>query len=453
MKSQLEQLLRAAVARLTGEILTQPPPTSQIVVERTRDAQHGDFASNVALRLAKATHGNSRDLARAIVEALPPNPLIARAEVAGAGFINLYLTPQAYSRELAAIHESSERYGRSGLGQGVKVLVEFVSAPTDTPSQIGHGREEAYSAALASLFAATGFDVHLECYVRDLVDSRAVDRALALLEAQGHLYMNDGATWFRGTEFGDTRDRVVAKGAGGKASFAFDVAHHLEKRERGFERLVDVLSADHQGHFAQLRAALEAMGERSEGLEVDLVQPVRLVRGRNRVKATSLRELRAEVGNDACRFFYLLRSHDQPLDFDVDLAKSRADENPVYYVQYAHARVASLLKQLAARGYAFDRAEGLDNAGALTGEHEQPLLRVLTSYPESVEQAATNRAPHAVVHYLRELAHAFHTYYNARQLIVPESKIRNARIALALGVQQVIRNGLTLVGVSSPDTM
>ena len=453
MKPQLEQLLWAAVARLAGGILTQPPATSQIVVERVRDTQHGDFASSVALRLAKTAQVNPRDLARAIIEAVPPNPLIARAEVAGAGFINIYLTPEAYSRELSVIHESSERYGRNGSGQGVKILVEFVCAPADEASQIGHGREAAYSAALASLFAATGFDVHLECYAHSLADGSGVDRALALLGAQGHLYVKDGATWFRATEFGDSRDRVVAKGDGRKTQFAFDVAHHLEKRERGFERLIDVLGADRRGHFAQLRAALEAMGERSDGLEVDLVQPVSLVRGRRKVQATSFRELCAEVGNDACRFFYLLRSHDQPLEFDVELAKSRANENPVYYVQYAHARVASLLKQLAARGCAFDRAEGLDNIGALTGEHEQPLLRMLTSYPEIVEQAATNRAPHSVVHYLRELAHAFHTYYNAQQLIVPESKIRNARIALALGVQQVIRNGLTLVGVSSPDTM
>jgi arginyl-tRNA synthetase len=423
----------------------------QIVVERTRDAQHGDFASNVALRLAGAAHPG--DLARAIVEALPPNPLIARAEVAGAGFINIYLTPEAFSQELSAIHESSERYGRSGLGQGVKVVVEFACAPTDRPSHIGHGREEAYSAALANLFAATGFDVHLECYVQSLVDTGAADRALALLEAQGHLYTNDGATWFRGTEFGDSQDRVVVKGDGGRTCFAFDVAHHLEKRERGFGRLVDVLSADHQGHFAQLRAALEAMGERSDGLEVDLVQSVSLVRRRRKIPAVTLRELWEEVGKDACRFFFLLRSHDQPLDFDVDLAKSRTNENPVYYVQYAHARVASVLKQLKAGELAFDRAEGLDNAAALTGEQEQPLLKMLTSYPEIVEHAATNRAPHAVVHYLRELANAFHTYYNAQQLIVPESKIRNARIALALGVQQVIRNGLTLIGVSSPDTM
>jgi arginyl-tRNA synthetase len=335
----------------------------------------------------------------------------------------------------------------------VKVLVEFVSAPADASLEIGHGREAAYSATLANLLAATGFDVHLECYVRSLVDSGAVERALSLLEAQGHLYLKDGATWFRGTEFGDSRDRVVVKGDGEKTYFAFDIAHHLEKRERGFERLIDVLSADHPTHFTQLRAALEAMGERSEGLEVNLVQPVTLVRGHRRARATLLRELRAEVGNDACRFFYLLRSHGQPLEFDVELARSRTNENPVYYVQYAHARVASVLKQLAARGLAFDRAEGLDNAGALTGAYERPLLRLLTTYPEIVEYATTHREPHAVVHYLRELAHAFHTYYNAEQLIVPEKKVRNARFALALGVQQVIRNGLTLIGVSSPDTM
>src|ERR1700761_5753577 len=202
------------------------------------------------------------------------------------------------------------------------------------------------------------------------------------------------------------------------------------------------------------------MGEPGDSLEVNLIQFVSLFRGGEKIpmgkreaQFVTLRELRGEVGNDACRFFYLMRSHDQPLDFDLELAKSRTNENPVYYIQYAHARVSSVMKQLEARGLAFDRSEGLANTAVLTGEHEQAVLSSLSRYPEALELAAVNRGPHGLVHYLRELANTFHTYYNAEQFIVADSKLRNARLALIEAVQQVIRNGLTLLGVSAPETM
>ena len=295
---------------------------------------------------------------------------------------------------------------------------------------------------------------------RALGDSGAIDRALERLKAQGRLYEKDGATWFRATEFGDEKDRVVVRENGVKTYFASDIAYHLEKRERGFERLIDVLGADHHGYVARVRAGLEAMGEPGDSLEVNLVQFVSLFRGGEKVpmgkreaQFVTLRELRDEVGNDACRFFYLMRSHDQPLDFDLELAKSRTNENPVYYIQYAHARVSSVMKMLDARGFEFDREEGLANAALLGGEYEQAVLNSLARYPEALELAATNRAPHALVHYLRELANTFHTYYNAEQFIVADPKLRNARLALVEAVQQVIRNGLTLLGVSSPESM
>ncbi len=585
MKSQLEQLLLAAVNQLAGGVLPEAPAPSSVVVERARDPKHGDFASNVALRLAKPARRNPRELAQAIVAALPANSLIARTEVAGGGFINFFLTPAAYSRELASIHELGAAYGRSALGRGQKVLVEFVSANPTGPLHVGHGRQAAYGATLADLLKATGFDVSREYYINDagrqvdilavsawiryleiggetlpfpengyrgdyvraiaqklrakvgarlhrpaqdvlvslpadapagdkeayidaiieraraligvegfngvvelslqdmladiredlqqfgvvfdrwyseqaLGDSGAIDRALTRLETQGRLFRKDGALWFRATEFGDEKDRVVVRENGQKTYFASDIAYHLEKRERGFERLIDILGADHHGYIARVRAGLEAMGEPPDCLEVNLIQFVSLFRGGEKVpmgkreaQFVTLRQLREEVGNDACRFFYLMRSHDQPLDFDLELAKSRTNENPVFYIQYAHARVASVIKQLAARGFSVDRAEGLANSGLLTAEHEQAVLQALARYPEILELAATNRAPHTVVHYLRELANAFHTYYNAEQFIVPDSKLRNARLALVSGVQQVIRNGLTLLGVSSPESM
>jgi arginyl-tRNA synthetase len=585
VKQQLEQLLLQAVRGLVGGPLPEAPDAATVTVERTKDPKHGDFATNVAMRLAKPARRNPRELAAAIINALPPNALVARTEVAGAGFINFFLKTDAYSQELAKISEQGDRYGRSELGQGQRVMLEFVSANPTGPLHVGHGRQAAYGATLANLLSAVGFNVSREYYINDagrqmdilavstwlryleqggealpfpsngyrgnyvfpiaeqlrvklsgelhrpaaavlanlpedapagdkdiyidaviarareligedgfrralelalermladirddleqfgvtfdrwyseraLGDSGAIDRALQRLRSQGRLYEKDGATWFRATEFGDEKDRVVVRENGVKTYFASDIAYHLEKRERGFERLIDVLGADHHGYVARVRAGLEAMGEPGDSLEVNLVQFVSLFRGGEKIpmgkreaQFVTLRELREEVGNDACRFFYLMRSHDQPLDFDLELAKSRTNENPVYYIQYAHARVSSVMKQLDARGFEFDREEGLANASLLSGEHEQAVLNSLTRYPEALELAATNRAPHALVHYLRELANTFHTYYNAEQFIVADPKLRNARLALVEAVQQVIRNGLTLLGVSCPDVM
>jgi len=295
---------------------------------------------------------------------------------------------------------------------------------------------------------------------RALAESGAIDHALAVLEGERGLYRQDGALWFRASEFGDEKDRVVVRENGQKTYFASDIAYHLNKRERGFARLIDVLGADHHGYVARVRAGLVAMGQPGECLEALLIQFVSLLRGAEKLpmgkregQFVTLRQLRAEVGNDACRFFYLMRSHDQPLDFDLELAKSRSNDNPVYYIQYAHARVASVMKQLTARALAFDRAAGLAAAGALTGSHEQAVLQALARYPEVIEQAAVGRAPHALAHYLRELANAFHTYYNAEQFIVADARVRNARLALVLAVQQVVRNGLALLGVSAPESM
>jgi len=585
LKQELEQLLLAALARLTGDVLPEMPAAAAVVVERTRDPQHGDFATSLALRLARAARRNPRQLAAAIVAALPPSALIARAEVAGAGFINFHLATEAYARELARIHAQGEAYGTSQLGRGERVLVEFVSANPTGPLHVGHGRQAAYGATLANILTAAGFEVEREYYINDagrqmdilavsawlrylelcgeqlpfpengyrgdyvrplahqlrvsqgerlhrpaarvlanlpadapagdkeayidaliarareligadgfarvlelslgemLADIRddlaefgvrfdhwtserafsesgAIDHALAVLERQGRLYREQGAVWFRASEFGDEKDRVVVRENGQKTYFASDIAYHLAKRERGFEHLIDVLGADHHGYVARVRAGLIALGQPGECLEVPLIQFVSLFRGAERLpmgkreaQFVTLRELRTEVGNDACRFFYLMRSHDQPLDFDLQLAKSRTNENPVYYIQYAHARVASVMKQLGARGLSFDRAQGLAGAARPDSVHEQAVLHTLTRYPEIVEQAAENRAPHAVVHYLRDLANVFHTYYNAEQFIVDDPQLRNARLALVLGVQQVVRNGLTLLGVSAPESM
>jgi arginyl-tRNA synthetase len=585
LKSELERLLADALNSLTGTVLPQPADPAWVNVERARDASHGDYASNIALRLAKTVGRPPRELAAAIIAALPPSPMVARAEVAGAGFINFHLVRDAHSMVLRAVLERGERYGECDAARGERVILEFVSANPTGPLHVGHGRQAAYGATLGNLLRATGHSVHREYYIndagrqmdiltlstwlrylercgeappfpsngyrgdyvndiaaqleqrcgrelqrpvadvfaalppdapagdqdqyidsliarmremlgaggfdqvlelalsamladiredltafgveferwyseRELTRSGAVERALERLEARGALYRKDGAVWFRASQFGDDEDRVLVRANGQKTYFAPDIAYHLQKRERGFARLIDVLGADHHGYVARVRGALLAMGEPGDSLEACLMQFVSLFRsgqkipmGKREAQFVTLRQLREEVGNDACRLFYLMRSHDQQLDFDLELAKSRSNDNPVYYIQYAHARVESVMKQLEARQLQYDALMASENLGRLDSAHERAALRELARYPDVILQAAAARAPHALVHYLRELANAFHTWYNAATFIVDDAPLRNARLALALGVRQVVRNGLTLLGVSAPESM
>ena len=586
MKQIIEKLAASALAALPDDVLPADLRATVPGVERTRDPAHGDFACNVAMQLAKAARRNPRQLAQAIVAALPASPLVSKVEIAGPGFINFFLAPAAAQAEVAQVLEAGEAYGRSRSGAGRRAIVEFVSANPTGPLHVGHGRHAAYGATLANLLSATGWQVHREYYVNDagrqmdilaasvwlrylelcgeafafpsngyrgdyvrtisrklhdaegtrlarpaaevfaalppdepaggdkdqyidavvhrmrallgaadfrrvfdlgledilddikddlagfgvtydrwysergLGENGAIGRALERLKAQQRVYGQDGALWFRATEFGDEKDRVVVRANGQTTYFASDIAYHLEKRERGFDLLLDVLGADHHGYVARVRAGLVAMGEPGDSLEVRLVQFVSLFRGGEKAQMSTrsgefvtLRELRQEVGNDAARLFYVMRSNDQHLDFDLELAKSRSNDNPVYYIQYAHARVASVFRQLQDRRLEFDRAAGVAALGSLTDPHEQALMTAITRWPEMVELAAAQRAPHMVVHFLRELATAFHAWYNAQQFIVDDPATRNARLALALAAQQVVRNGLAVLGVSAPETM
>jgi arginyl-tRNA synthetase len=586
MKQEIEQLLHAAVARLKGSVLPTDLALDSVGVERTRDAANGDFATNLAMRLAKQAGKPPRVLAEAIVRALEQHAAIEKVEIAGAGFINFFLARDAQASVVQRIHELGDAYGRNGSGANRKVLIEFVSSNPTGPLHVGHGRQGAYGASVANLLEANGYAVHREYYVNDagrqvdiiavsvwlryleacgeefrfpangykgdyvreiaaqlleqagqmlvrpeaqvffelppdepdggdketfidaviartkeligdadfrdiaqlalkaiiadmeedlrqfgvvydrwyseasLATHGAIDRALERLRQQDHVYEKDGAQWFRATAFGDEKDRVVVRENGVKTYFASDIAYHLEKRERGFEILLDILGSDHHGYTARVRAGLEAMGEPPDSLEVQLVQFVSLYRGGEKVPMSTragefvtLRQLRGEVGNDAARFFYVLKSHEQPFDFDLELARSRNNDNPVYYIQYAHARVASVGRQLAAKGYTYDAGVALASLATLTSPHETALLTMLGKYPEVVQLAGAHRAPHTLVHFLRELAQTFHTWYNAEQFIVEDAALRNARIALALAAQQVVKNGLTLLGVSAPETM
>ena len=295
---------------------------------------------------------------------------------------------------------------------------------------------------------------------RTLSDDGSVDKAIAALKSSGHAYLKDGALWFRSTDFGDEKDRVMVRENGVKTYFASDIAFVFNKRERGFEHLVYVWGADHHGYISRLRAALIALGGPPECFEVRLVQFVSLFRGGEKAQMSTrsgefvtLRDLRKEVGNDAARLFYVLRSNDQHLDFDLELATARTNENPVYYIQYAHARVASVMRQLAERGLQHDMQAGLAALSRLSEPQERQLIKRLVQFPEIIEQCAVQRAPHTLVHFLRDLANDFHTYYSAHQFIVEDSGLRDARLNLALASRMVIRNGLELLGVSAPDTM
>jgi arginyl-tRNA synthetase len=295
---------------------------------------------------------------------------------------------------------------------------------------------------------------------QELLQSNRIDDALTVLEKRGVLYKKDGATWFPATDFGDEKDRVVVRENGARTYFASDIAYHYDKRERGFDYLINILGADHHGYVARLKAGFEAMGYEGDDLEVELVQFVVLYRGGKKVAMSTragefvtLRQLREEVGNDAARFFYVSRSNDQHLDFDLDVAKSQSSDNPVYYIQYAHARIASVFRQLAEKSLAWSKENGRKGMAGLTEAQESALMTTLSRYPEVIELAANNRAPQHLVHYLRDLANDFHTYYNAHVFIVDDAGVRDARLTLCAATKTVIANGLTILGVSAPDSM
>nr|VFJ97272.1 MAG: arginyl-tRNA synthetase [Candidatus Kentron sp. H]VFJ97767.1 MAG: arginyl-tRNA synthetase [Candidatus Kentron sp. H]VFK03100.1 MAG: arginyl-tRNA synthetase [Candidatus Kentron sp. H] len=591
MKRHLQNLLQQALTvlwekgelPLPGDFSDDPP---QIPVERTRNPEHGDFASPVCLALAKTARRKPREIAERVVASLPHSHLIERVGIAGPGFINFHIRDGAFRDRIGQILAGPERYGDSDIGAGQRVQIEYVSANPTGPLHVGHGRGAAYGAALAALLTKVGFQVHREYYVNDagrqmdilalsvwlrylalcgdetipfpnkayqgdyiwdiaatlhrehgeayrpvptreagfptaseeadpegyldalirwakdvlgeagfefvhglglgallddirgdlkqfgvvfeewfseraLVASGAVEEVLARLREAGYLYEKEGAWWFRSTDFGDEKDRVVIRDNGFPTYFASDIAYHANKKARGFHRIIDIWGADHHGYVARVKASMTALDEAEhDSLTVLLVQFANLYRDGKLVQMSTrsgdfvtLRELRQEVGMDAARFFYVMRRSDQHLDFDLDLAKSRTADNPVYYVQYAHARVCSLMEQLGKRGLDWDAGVSPAELGRLTEHQELKLLRTLSGYPEVVESAAFAYEPHQLAFFLRELATDFHAYYNAYTFLVADTMLRNARLALAMATRHVLKNGLTILGVSAPESM
>ncbi len=580
MKDALQALFADALAQLRERGALPAEAPAEVRFEEPRQKGHGDLATNVALTLAKPAGMPPRELAQSIIDALPDSPLIDSVEVAGPGFINIFLAAAARFDVVGRIFDEGGDFGRCNTGDGRRVLIEFVSANPTGPLHVGHGRGAAYGDTLGRILSAAGYDVEREYYVNDsgrqmdilalsiwlrylqgrglalpfpgqayqgdyitriadqlerdhgdafehavgdahrellgaddegsldaairwmhealgdrdcrtvleagrdflladirsdleefgvsfdrwfseasLRESGALERTIKRLRESGHTYEKDGALWFRSTDFGDEKDRVVVRESGAPTYFAPDIAYHLDKFDRGYDLMIDVLGADHHGYFPRVKAAVEACGGDGSRLRVEFVQFAVLYRGGRKVSMSTrsgefvtLRELRDEVGTDPARFFYVQRKPDQHLDFDLDLAKSQSNDNPVYYVQYAHARICSVFDQARERGMLPADFKGVD-LSCLGEEHEQDLARLLTRYPEVVAAAAESFDPHLVVFYLRELANGLHTYYNAHRFLESDADRRNARLALIHATRQVLFNGLTLIGVSAPTSM
>jgi arginyl-tRNA synthetase len=587
LKDQLKELIESALASLIAQqSLPADVSSADVQLERTKYRSHGDFASNIAMVLAKPAKMNPRQIATLIVGALPQHEMIEKVEIAGPGFINFSLSASSRQKVVADVLKKAGQFGLSNYGNGQKVQVEFVSANPTGPLHVGHGRGAAYGSVVSSLLKAVGFDVHREYYVNDagrqmdilatsvwlrylekcgeqftfpsngyrgeyvldiaetlkqqhgnalfhtaslvfdgvpadepqggdkelhidgltqqaknllgaevyrqlfdlglnailddirndlagfgaeydewfsersLVESGVVDEAFEQLKAANMLYQQDGAWWFKSTDFGDEKDRVVVRDNGQATYFASDVAYHLNKFNRGFDQIIDIWGADHHGYITRVKASMEALNQDVSKLKVLLVQFAVLYRGKEKVgmstrsgEFVTLRELRDEVGKDAARFFYVMRGADQHMDFDLELAKSQSNDNPVYYVQYAHARVCSVFRQLAERQMNWDEQTGIDNLSLLTEDHEQALFTMLSRYPEVVELAAITHTPHLLAHFLMDLARDFHTYYNAHQFMTDDIDLSQARLTLITAVRQVIANGLGLMGVSAPQSM
>jgi len=551
--------LKDQIALLIGEALETVAPDTPVSleIERPKNPAHGDFSSNAAMQLARPLKKNPRELAQRILTELPKSPLVAKTEIAGAGFINFHLTPAAWHGIVPQIRSAGMQFGCAETGKGHKVLVEFVSANPTGPLHVGHGRQAALGDAICNLYATQGWEVTREFYYNDAgvqiatlansVQARArglkpgdaawpeaayngdyiadiaadflarktvksddreftasgdvddldsirqfavaylrheqdldlkafavrfdnyylesslytdgrVEATVQKLIDAGKTYEQDGALWLRTTDYGDDKDRVMKKSDGTYTYFVPDVAYHIAKWERGYDRAINIQGSDHHGTIARVRAGLQAadVGIAKGYPDYLLHTMVRVVRGGEEVKISkragsyvTLRDLIEWTSKDAVRFFLLSRKPDTEYIFDVDLALAKNNDNPVYYVQYAHARICRVFEEW---GGMSDALDGADLA-PLTAQHELALLQRLAEYPETIATAARELAPHLLVHYLQMLAGDFHSWYNAEKFLVDDASTKLARLTLADATRIAIVNGLALLGVSAPEKM
>ena len=568
MKNIIESALNGAVQALnSNENLNIPTDKIASSIERTRDVAHGDFASNLAMMLARELKSSPRQIAEKLIAALPSNPLIEKVDIAGAGFMNFTLSKDAYYNELNDVMLQQDKYGHNDSANGMKVQVEFVSANPTGPLHVGHGRGAAVGDSLARIMAANGYDVTKEFYYNDagaqidnltlsvksridgvtpddaswpadgyrgdyiieiandflakktvIADDRSivasgdandlenirefavaylrheqdldlqafdvkfdnfflessvykdgsVDNVVETLTNNGFTYEEDGALWLRTTDFGDDKDRVMRKKEGGYTYFVPDLAYHRNKWERGFKRVVNEQGADHHGTIARVRAGLQALntGIPKGWPDYVLHQMVLVMRDGQEVKISkragsyvTLRDLIDEVGKDATRYFLVARKPDSQLQFDIDLARSQSSENPVYYIQYAHARICSLLDERS-KTAEFNVEAAKANVARLDSHLDYDVMRVISRFPEMVISANNNNAPHLIAAYLQELAGSVHSYYNAKdedgkaiRILTDDATLQDAKLYLLASAKQVIANGLALLGLSAPNKM
>ena len=582
MKDQLQDLLKKCIQDLINEgLINEMPP--KVRLDHTKDKSHGDYATNIALMLAKQAKTSPLELAKIIVNQLEDASFIKKTEIAGPGFINFFLSDASSTSIVSEIIELGEMYGKSEIGKGQSILLEYVSANPTGPLHVGHGRGAAYGATVSNLLRNIGFKVDNEYYVNDagrqmdiltvsiflrylslcgeqirfpdngyqgqyindiadsivvesgesfkqsadivfenickdgieggdkeshidelivrakdllgdnfqtifqvgiesilggikddladfgvrfekwfseqsLIDNGLSEASIKQLQDSKHVYKKDGALWFKTSDYGDEKDRVVVRDNGNHTYFASDIAYHLEKFERGYDKVINVWGADHHGYIARVKASIAAFNHDPEKLEILLVQFANLYRGGKKVQMSTrsgsfvtLEDLRNEVGNDAARFFYILRKSEQHMDFDLDLAKSKTNENPVFYIQYAYARINSVFKQAQEKGVVFNYKDA--DLGLLTEESEKTILRELSRYKGVIESSAVQYEPHQLAYYLRELASQFHSYYNACPFILEDQGLTQARLTVIHATKQVLFNGLSILGVSAPESM
>ena len=585
MKNDLIRILKAALKEI-GKENGIDFSNKKVSIQENKEKAHGDYASNLAMVIAKDLSQSPKEVAEKITSLLPSEEWIEKVNIAGPGFINFYLKKDTHNEVLMRIEESAKSFGSNNSGNGERVLIEYVSSNPTGPLHVGHGRGAAFGSVLSELLRIVGYKVDEEYYVNDhgrqmniltistwlrylqqngqelefskkgyqgeyveqlakellkeestkynlkenesdlqeLLQSQEteedldnlikwgksflqenfeeirefslraimisikedlklfgvnhnlwfnessmyfnkvglpdIDKSIKLLDDSGFLYEKEEALWFKSTEFGDDKDRVVKRANGDNTYFASDISYHLDKYDRGYKRIINVWGADHHGYLPRVSAAMEALGKNQDMLEVVFIQFANLLRNGEKVSMSTrggefitLMELIEEVSSEAARFFYINRKADQHLDFDLDLAKSQTKDNPLYYIQYAHARICGVFETLKKEGRKLNQDLGLDNLDLLNLDKEIEIQKMLLQYPEVISRAAKHSEPHLICYYLKDLSGLFHSYYNSERFLVDNDKLMNSRLFLLKGTKQVISNGLEILGIAAPESM
>ena len=585
MKNDLIRILKTVLKEI-GKENGIDFSNKKVSIQESKEKAHGDYASNLAMVIAKDLSKSPREVAEKITSLLPPAKWIERVNIAGPGFINFYLKKDTHNEILLRIDEGGKSFGTNNSGNGERVLIEYVSSNPTGPLHVGHGRGAAFGSVLSQLLRIVGYKVDEEYYVNDqgrqmniltistwlrylqqngqelefskkgyqgeyveqlakelLKEERTkynlkenesdllelletqeteedldklikwgklflqenfeeikefslraimssikedlklfgvnhnlwfnessmyfnkvglpdIDKSIKLLDESGFLYEKEEALWFKSTEFGDDKDRVVKRANGDNTYFASDISYHLDKYDRGYNRIINVWGADHHGYLPRVSAAMEALGKNQDMLEVVFIQFANLLRNGEKVSMSTrggefitLMELIEEVSSEAARFFYINRKADQHLDFDLDLAKSQTKDNPLYYIQYAHARICGVFETLKKEGRKLNQDLGLDNLDLLNLDKEIEIQKMLLQYPEVISRAAEHSEPHLICYYLKDLSGLFHSYYNSERFLVDNDKLMNSRLFLLKGTKQVISNGLEILGIDAPQSM